>query len=134
MDCIDLNQFGDKYKLSLDPAAKPRNKDPWLITMLCRHGEIYPFGGNLLAASTNTRGPVANQLAKLGRIHQDGDDGITVVFDVADFDAVAKVMKPKRRRKLSPWERSNLALASRPSRISTGAGAPYTRAKRRSAV
>jgi hypothetical protein len=33
--------------------------------------------------------------------HQDGSDGITIVFDVADFSEVAKVMKPRRRRQMS---------------------------------
>lgn len=101
MNCIDLNQFADRYKLGRDPAAKSRNKDPWLLTIVCRNGEIYPHGGAFLAASTRTRGPVANDLAKLGQVWQDGSDGLTIIFHVNDFDAVAKVMKPKRRRKLS---------------------------------
>jgi hypothetical protein len=43
-----------------------------------------------------------NQLANLGQVWQDASDGITVIFHVDSFDAVAQVMKPKRRRKLSP--------------------------------
>jgi hypothetical protein len=33
------------------------------------------------------------------RIHQDGDDGeLTVLFDLADFDKIAEVMRPHRKR------------------------------------
>ena len=36
------------------------------------------------------------------RIHQDGDDGeLTVLFDVADFNKIAKVMRPHRKRQWS---------------------------------
>jgi hypothetical protein len=44
-----------------------------------------------------------------GRLHQDGDDGATIVFDVADFDKVAAVMKPLRRRQLSIEQRQACA-------------------------
>jgi hypothetical protein len=36
---------------------------------------------------------------------QDGDDGVNVVFHVEHFAEVAHVMKPKRRRELSPEKR-----------------------------
>jgi hypothetical protein len=34
-------------------------------------------------------------------VHQDGSDGMTVLFDVADFAKVAEVMKPRRRRQMN---------------------------------
>ena len=37
---------------------------------------------------------------------QDGDYELTVTFDVADLDAVTEVLKPKRRRRLSPEQRA----------------------------
>ncbi len=33
---------------------------------------------------------------------QDGDDGVNAVFPVAHFDIVAEIMRPKRRRRLTP--------------------------------
>ena len=47
---------------------------------------------------------MANLLASLECVcvEQDGDDGKNVSFDVADFDLVASVLKPRKRRKLSP--------------------------------
>ena len=61
---------------------------------------------------TNTAGPTARKLATLPGVTlwQDGSDGATVLFDVADFARVAKVMGPKRRRK-PPTQAQLAALA-----------------------
>ena len=113
--CIDLKEkFGDHYQVSYDESYEAerghagRLHDPWLLTIPCRHGHIYPHGGNYLGASTTNRGPVANRLAALPfvRLVQDGDDGVNVVFDVDDFEAVAAIMKPKRRRQLTTEQRA----------------------------
>ncbi len=74
----------------------------------CQRGHIYPHGGDTLAASTNGRGPTARKLAALPGVilHQDGTDGVTVLFPVAMFDDVAALMLPRRRRTLSPEARA----------------------------
>ncbi len=108
--CIELTtQFGNRYRVSNEASHRAkrgerrRMQDPWLLTILCQHGHIYPHGGELLGASTNNRGPIAKRLSALPCVGvvQDGSDGINAVFHVNDFDTVAAVMKPKRRRKLS---------------------------------
>jgi hypothetical protein len=108
---IDLKaRFGKRYRITLDPAHAAeygegsRKDDPWLITIHCRYGHIYPYGGELLGASTERRGPVARRLADLScvRVVQDGDDGVNVVFHVDDFNTVARNLKPRRRRQLTP--------------------------------
>lgn len=113
--CVNLmNSFGNHYKIKYEESyvaergEQGRVEDAWLLTIPCKHGEIYPHGGQLLGASTNNRGPIANHLAALSvvRIVQDGDDGVNAVFDVDDFDQVAAVMRPKRRRKLSDEQRA----------------------------
>ena len=48
---------------------------------------------------------------KCCRVHQDGDFGeLTVLFDAGDFDQVAEVMQPRRRRvvKLTAEQRAVL--------------------------
>jgi hypothetical protein len=113
--CIDLmEQFGDQYRVAYEESYgaergdDARRHDPWLLTIECQFGHIYPQGGNLLSASTNRRGPVANRLVALPcvRVIQEGDDGFNVVFHVSDFDEVAAVMKPRRRRRLTPDQRA----------------------------
>ena len=61
----------------------------------------------MLTASTSHRGPIAHRLANLPGVNvvQDGDDGLNAVFHVDDFDAVAEIMKPRRRRRLTPDQR-----------------------------
>jgi hypothetical protein len=113
--CIDLKAlFGSDYRIAYDESYAAergddaRRHDPWLLTIPCRFGHIYPQGGSLLGASTDRRGPVANRLAALPcvRVIQDGDDGLNTLFDVTDFDEVAQVMKPRRRRRLTPDQRA----------------------------
>jgi hypothetical protein len=104
--CVNLNErFGQDYRVQHeDPREKRLGNDPWLCIIPCTHGNLYVHGNELLGAATNKRGPVAKRLAALPcvRVVQDGDDGVNVVFNVHDFPAVAAVMKPKRRRRLTP--------------------------------
>ena len=44
-----------------------------------------------------------------GRVAQDGTDGLNLVFQVSDFEAVAKIMQPRRRRRLSDQQRAGNA-------------------------
>ncbi len=45
-------------------------------------------------------------------VHQGGDDGLTVLFPVEKVAAVAKIMRPRRRRQVSEAERERLAEMS----------------------
>ena len=60
--------------------------DPWLQIIPCRHGHIYPYGGDRLVASTAKRGSVARKLSELDctELWRDGDDGVGVLFHVCD--------------------------------------------------
>ena len=95
---------------------------------MCEHGHIYPHDVDTLAASTNGRGPIAKALVALDctTIVQDGSDGVNATFHVRDFEAVAEVMKPRRRRRLSPEYKAKLAAASEPYRFTCGTHSPQT--------
>jgi hypothetical protein len=102
---IDLRaEFGHRWKIGLDEAARGRWSDPWLYTIECQHGEIFPWGDEKLAASTAGPGAVANRLVRLADVEvvHDGSDGATVVFYRRSIRAVASLMKPRRARKASP--------------------------------
>jgi hypothetical protein len=73
----------------------------------CQYGHIFPHGGDILAASTDKAGRIARRLKALPgvKVHQDGDDGATVLFHVNQFDTVADIIQPRRRRRLSPEAR-----------------------------
>ncbi len=106
--CINLRErYGRSYKVGYEESyyaqygPRARVEDPWLQIIPCRAGHIFPHGGTKLAAVTNKLGPTARKLAAIPGVTlwQDGDDGVTVLFDVADFDRVAAIIGPKRRRK-----------------------------------
>ena len=113
-DCINLKQrFGEQFRVEYEESYRVergengRAEDPWLMILLCEHGHICPWGGTQLAACTNHAGRVATKLKALPftTVAQDGDDGANVLFDVEHFDQVAAIMKPRRRRRLSPEAR-----------------------------
>lgn len=78
--------------------------DPWNIEMVCARGTIYPHGGSLLQAYTD-RPRTRKSLKALPcvKVHQDGDFETAVIFDVRDFDRVAEVMRPRKRRPVPVW-------------------------------
>jgi hypothetical protein len=126
--CVNLRErFGRRYRVEYEESHQAqygpnaRIEDPWLMVIPCHYGHIYPHGGTTLAASVDGHPNVAGQLRQLAccRVHQDGDFGeLTVIFDVADFPAVARVMKPRRRRslRLTSEQRQEIGRRLRESR------------------
>ena len=115
-ECVNLmERFGEQYKITFDPAYDPKHRprellDPWMMTVACRPGVIYPYGGTELAIEVDGHRFVRAALSKLPccREHQRGDDCGSFIFDVEDFDSVAEVVKPKRRKQISEAERARL--------------------------
>ena len=105
--------FGDRFKIGHDPAydkERPEfraQEEPWLQLILCQNGEIGPSGGEHLLACTKNRGTVATRLEALDCVVvvQDAYDGTNMKFHIRDFEAVAKLMRPRKRRRLSEAQR-----------------------------
>jgi hypothetical protein len=120
--CIDLiDRYGDRYKIVSEDGS--RTSDPWLQILLCRRGHICPYGGQLLMACTDRRyRHVTSQLLAVpsARICQDADDGINLTFHVDDFDTVAEIMRPRKRRKISPEHLAKLTAANAVYRFKGG--------------
>jgi hypothetical protein len=113
MTCPDLKQlYGDQYRLAHDPVARTRSEraDPWLVTIPCRFGTIYPHGRGHLAVELDYHPGKARQVAQIKgvQLSQDGDHEQTYVFPVELFDQVAAVVRPYRRRRVSPVSQANL--------------------------
>jgi hypothetical protein len=110
--CVNLcERFGDRYRVRHDPAADApsQRKDPWTMTIPCRSGAvIYPYGGDLLAVEIDYHTHLAKRLAAIPgvRPHQCGDGERTFLFPVELFDQVAKLVKPRLKRRLTPEQRA----------------------------
>jgi hypothetical protein len=125
-DCINLLEtYGAVFRIAWDEAYDARgvrrsNRDPWAMQIPCagRGLVIYPHGGTILALGCDYRPGIARQVAAIPgvRIHQDGGmrGEMTFVFDVSLFDAIAAIVKPRRRRRLSEEHRARLVAAGRP--------------------
>ena len=110
---IDLKaRFGRRFKVrySEDYHAQygPRaiTVDPWYMVLPCIGGEVYPHGGDRLAAFLRS-GPRAEALKRLPcvQVKTVGSDGATVLFPVDVFDQLVKIIRPRRRRRLSEAQR-----------------------------
>ena len=128
-DPINLReQFGQDFRIAWDPAYiaehGPRAiiDDVWLQVIEGRLGHIYPHGNGLLAASSNSRGPVANKLAGVAgaTVIQDGDDGVTIAFPVNNFRTVAKIIRARTCRTTTEAQLQALATGGAQHRFKKG--------------
>lgn len=117
MSCVNLVElFGGKYRTGFDPAYDPRHVprkalDPWMMTIPCSRGVICPYGGDDLIAEVEDRPRIANGLRQLScvEVFQDGDRFVAVKFHVRDFEEVSKVLRPRRKPRLTAERRAALA-------------------------
>ena len=112
MKPIDLKaEFGGKWQIGLDEAARGRWADPWNYVIRCKHGHLYPVDGDRIGAATDRAGAIVRKLRSIVgvEVFQDGEDGANVVFHRAKLRFIARVMKPRSVRQLSPAQRAALA-------------------------
>lgn len=114
VECVNLRtRFGTKYKVQYENSyaaehgENARVEDPWLMIVPCQRGHhIFPWDESTLAVSLDKAPKTARKLRELGcEVVQDGDDGTTLTFPLERFDQVARIVKPRRRRRLSPKQR-----------------------------
>ncbi len=105
--------FGDCYRIgfdpSYDPKGVPRDKlNPWAMTLPCRLGTIYPHGADRLAVEIDYHGSMAKRVAALPGVTlgQGGDNEHTYLFPLTVFASVAAIVKPKRRRRMTPEQKA----------------------------
>lgn len=106
--CINLfTAYGERYRITWDEAAGAGRSDPWLMQIPCCFGTIYPQGGDLLALELDRHPKVAKEVAAIPgvRLWQDGDKDKTFLFPASQFEAVAALVQPKCRRRLTEEQR-----------------------------
>jgi hypothetical protein len=103
------NLYGDRFQIKTEDGTDRRDSTNQVIP--CRQGHIYRHSETQLGAATKTFGRAAKALLALPcvTVRQDGSDGINVIFDPADFDAVAQVMEPRPKRTVTDKQRAQLA-------------------------
>jgi hypothetical protein len=122
--CINLRErFRQQYRTGFDQAAENRN-DPWMMTIPCRWGTIYPHGAEMLALELDCHPKVAKQVAAILGIvlHQDGNEEKTFLFPVGLFDQVVALVEPKRVRRLSEEHKAKLLEAGQKHWFKDGSG------------
>ena len=107
-------RFGDRYRIVRDEAYEAelpefrRSDEVWLQQIPCKYGHIYPHSGTTLGAWSDrpSRRRLLSELACCA-VHLEGDHEISVLFDVSDFESVARVLQPRRRRRLTEAQRQD---------------------------
>ncbi len=116
--CVNLRaRFGKQYKVEFEESyfaergENARVEDLSLMMIPCQRGHhIFPWDESTLAVSLDRAPKTARKLLELGcKMAQDGDDGATLIFPVERFDEVARIVKPRRRRRLSAEQREKNA-------------------------
>jgi hypothetical protein len=109
--CVDLRvgAKANRYRYRLEESYKAedsmhvRGDGRWFVEILCQNGLIYPFGGTTLLAYA--KGGVANRVAELGSDVQpyqtDGKNRV-FKFPIERLDEVAAILRPRKRRTISP--------------------------------
>ncbi len=108
--CVDLRLWAkaNRYRFRLEESYRAesfphvRGDGRWYVEILCKSGLIYPYGGTQLLAHAKSR--TASAIAKLPGVHPYQTDGTARVFKfpVECLDEVAAILKPRKRRTLSP--------------------------------
>jgi hypothetical protein len=111
--CLNLAQlFGGRYVVRQDP-AHPRHSpaDPWMMLLRSRIGVIFPYGQHLLGVEIEGRPSIRKRLDGLGccRRYLAGERFGCWLFHVRDFERVAAVVKPARKRGWTDSERKERA-------------------------
>lgn len=126
--CINLaEKFGRRFRVEHEEsyfAESPEFRAAEEVSLQiipCRRGHIYPWTGSILAAY-KAAGSTARKLAKLSfvTVYVDASDGTTLLFDVAHFEEVAKLMHPRKCRRLSPEQRARLSTMGAKYRFKHG--------------
>jgi len=123
MECVNLNElFGKQYRISFDDCVPKSGsgrdsmrRDPWMMQIPCQRGVIYPFDACMLAVEIDGHPKLAAKLRRMKctEVVQDGETEVTLIFDVADFDQIAQIVLPRRRRQVSDQERDRLRSMSK---------------------
>ncbi len=108
--CVDLRswakasryrfRFEESYRV--ESSTHVRGDGRWYVEILCKNGLIYVHGGTQLLAHAKSR--IAPAIAKLPGVYLYQTDGTARVlkFPVERLDEVAAILKPRKRRTLSP--------------------------------
>jgi hypothetical protein len=130
--CVHLlKQFGGRFKVFNEVEGRPAHArdDDWDLTLLGRSGFVAVWGEGLLVACTHSTTTTKRLLAAVpdSVVVQDGSDGANIAFPAEHLDAVAAILKLRRKRQYTAAQRqaASARLAKvRPKTLSGSAFSP----------
>jgi hypothetical protein len=130
-NCTDLRRLaGGRYRVHNDTEGRRAHArdDPWDLILRGLGGFVAPWayapprGSGAVVACTNSTVTTKRLLADVPgcRVVQDGADGANVVFPAEHLDAVARILRLRRRRQYTPEQCRVLAARLRPVKNAQG--------------
>lgn len=110
-ECFDLRTTRFRLVNELTRRKATAQADPWELVAVGKAGEISPYGGDFLIASTRHSATTKRILAAVPEavVTQDGGDGQNIKFPAAALETVARVLGLRKRRVLSEVQRARAA-------------------------
>jgi hypothetical protein len=116
-DCLNLRElFGGRFVVRFDPGYDPTRRpsdklDPWSMTLGSRFATIYPHGRHLLAVEVDGHPSVRKRLDSLDccRRYLAGERFGCWLFHHRDFERVAQIVRPARKRSWTEADRRKSA-------------------------
>lgn len=109
--CIDLKELcGSRWRVKVDKESQEGRADKWLYQIPCQRGLIYPYGGKMLGVQIDGHSGIAKRAQALGfQMIQDGDREKTFLVPADRIDEVAELIRPYRKRTMTPEQRAAAA-------------------------
>jgi hypothetical protein len=117
-----LHRYGSRFKLFNEIRSRRAfaRDDPWELIIPGRRGFVAPWGydGSLVAITNATRTTRRLLVAVPGAVVvQDGSDGANITFMPEHLDAVAEVLKLRRKKQYTPAQRQAAAAQLAKARL-----------------
>lgn len=112
--CVNLfARFGSTYVIDHGNTEGKWTESPWVMSIpcSCQSATIFPYGKNLLAVEVERRPEIVRRLKRLEgvRFYPSGQGSAVLVFDLALFEEVSEIVKPRKRRHVSDEEGARIA-------------------------
>jgi hypothetical protein len=120
---LDLRELATAagYRITLDESAtvdRSQESKDWCVQIPCKHGHIGTHSDRELSAYCRSRRMISRIISvPTARVVQEGDQEIRIAFHPEHLDAVADLLKARRKRVLTEEQRRHLANIGAASRF-----------------
>jgi hypothetical protein len=123
-----LEQYGSRFRVfnEVEGRRAYARDDEWDLVLVGSNGKVVLWSRTgTLCACTNSRGMTNRLLAAVpgAKVEQDGSDGQNITFEPEHLETVAKLLRLRRRKQVTPEQREAGSLRLAKFRFESARGA-----------